>query len=42
MAIATNKMHGNLAHLLHYTGAMNRFVELMQGLDIEFEGDAAK
>jgi putative sterol carrier protein len=44
MAIATRKLRvrGNLANLLRYTGAINRFVELMQGLEIEIEGDAAK
>ncbi len=42
VAIATRKLRvrGNLANLLRYTGAINRFVELMQGLDIELEGNA--
>lgn len=44
VAIATRKLRvrGNLANRLRYTGAINRFVELMQGLDTELEGDAAK
>ncbi len=43
VAIATRKLHvkSNLANLLRYNGAINRFVELMQRMDIELEGDAA-
>ncbi len=43
IAIATRRLRvrGNLPKLLKYTGAINRFVEVMQKLDIEFEGDAA-
>lgn len=39
--IATRKakVKGNLAKLLKFTGAINRFVEVMQGLPNEFEGD---
>jgi len=38
--IATRKarVKGNLAKLFKYTGAINRFVEVMQGLPNEFEG----
>lgn len=41
--IATRKarIRGNLAKLLKYTGAINRFVEVMQSLPGEFEGRAA-
>jgi putative sterol carrier protein len=41
MAISTRKakVKGNLAKLLKYTGAINRFVEVMQTMPIEFEGD---
>jgi 4-hydroxymandelate oxidase len=43
-AIATRKLHvkGNLANVLRYNDAINRFIELMQGMDMAFEGDAAK
>jgi putative sterol carrier protein len=42
VAIATRKLRvrGNLANLLRYTGAINRFVELMQDLAIELMGEA--
>ncbi len=41
--IATRKarVRGNLAKLLKYTGAINRFVAVMQSLPGEFEGQAA-
>lgn len=44
MVITTRKLsvRGNLANLLRYNGAINRFVELMRGLDVEFEGEAAR
>ncbi len=44
VAIASRKLHvkGNLANLLRYNGAINRFIALMQGMEIELEGDAAK
>ena len=43
VAITMHKLsvRGNLANLLRYNGAINRFVELIRGLDIEFEGEAA-
>lgn len=43
VAIATCKLHtkGNLANLLRYNNAIDLFVELMQGMDIELAGDAA-
>jgi putative sterol carrier protein len=44
MAIATRKVHvhGKLANLLRYTKVIKRIVELMLGLYIEFESDAAE
>ena len=41
MAITTRKVkiQGNLAKLLKYTGAINRFVEALGELETEFEGD---
>jgi len=41
MAITTRKVkvQGNLAKLLKFTGAINRFVELLGQVDSEFEGD---
>lgn len=43
MAITTRKVKvkGNLAKLLKFTGATNRFVELLGEIDCEFEGDFA-
>lgn len=41
MAITTRKVKvkGNLAKLLKYTGATNRFVEVLGQIETEFEGD---
>ena len=41
MAITTRKVkiQGNLARLLKFTGAINRFVEALGEIDCEFEGD---
>ncbi len=43
MAITTRKVkvQGNLAKLLKYTGATNRFVEVLREVGTEFEGDFA-
>lgn len=44
MAITTRKvkMKGNLAKLLKYTGAINRYVELLGQVEGDFEGDFGK
>ena len=43
-AITTRKakVKGNLAKLLKYTGAINRYVEVLGQVEADFEGDFAK
>jgi putative sterol carrier protein len=36
------KLKGNMAKLLRYTGAINRYVEILGQMDTEFEGDYGK